>query len=111
MTESFGSKLKISTVMDILIFMNIQGCIVSEWQFYMSRKARNRSSGFLTRSDTNQPVHLQKMSRSLKFWIKEEEEMYHPCSENKDTDTDQLCSYFTADLLLCFRIGKNPVFS
>ena len=32
----------------------------------------------------------------------------HPCNENKDTD--QLCSYCTADLRLCFRMGKYPVF-
>ena len=31
------------------------------------------------------------------------------CSENKGAD--QLCSYCTADLRLCFRIGKIPVFS
>ena len=35
--------------------------------------------------------------------------MYYPSSENKGTD--QLCSYCEADLCLCFRIGKNPVFS
>ena len=29
----------------------------------------NRASGFPTRSDTNRPVQLQKMARSLKFWI------------------------------------------
>ena len=36
--------------------------------------------------------------------------MYYPCSENKGTDqlrADQL----RGDLHLCFRIGKNPVFS
>ena len=30
--------------------------------------------------------------------------MYYPYSENKSAD--QLCSYCTADLRLCFRIGK-----
>ena len=35
--------------------------------------------------------------------------MHYPSSENKGAD--QLCSYCTADLRLCFRIGKNPVFS
>ena len=29
----------------------------------------NRSSGFPTRSDRNQPVQLQIMARTLKFWI------------------------------------------
>ena len=35
--------------------------------------------------------------------------MYYPCSENKGAD--QLHGYREADLRLCFRIGKNPVFS
>ena len=35
--------------------------------------------------------------------------MYYPCSENKGAD--QLCSYCTADLRLCFRIAKNRVFT
>ena len=69
----------------------------------------NRFSGFQTRSDTNQPVQLQKMARTLKFWMVREEELYYPCSENKGAD--QLCSYCTADLRLYFRIGKNVVFS
>ena len=51
----------------------------------------------------------QKQARSLKFRIKGEEGLYCPCSENKGAD--QLRSYCEADLRLCFRIGKNPVFS
>ena len=35
--------------------------------------------------------------------------MYFPCSENKGAD--QLRGYREADLRLCFRICKNPVFS
>ena len=35
--------------------------------------------------------------------------MYYPCSENKGAD--QLRGYREADLRLCFRLGKNPVFS
>ena len=35
--------------------------------------------------------------------------MYYPCGENKGAD--QLCSYCTADLRLCFRICKLLVFS
>ena len=61
---------------------------------------KKRSSGFPTRSDTNRPVDLQKMARSLKFRIYEEEEMYYACSENKGAD--QLCSYCTADLAFVF---------
>ena len=69
----------------------------------------NRSSGFPTRSDTNWPAQAQKRVRSLKFRILVEEELYYPSSENKGAD--QLRGYREADLRLCFRIGKNPVFS
>ena len=67
------------------------------------------SSGFATRSDTNRPIQLQKMGRSLEFGIYEDEEFYYQCSKNKGAD--QLCSYCTADLRLCFRLSKNLVFS
>ena len=49
------------------------------------------SSGFPTRSDTNQAVQTQKMARGLKFWISEVEGLYYPCSENKDADQLRLC--------------------
>ena len=49
------------------------------------------------------------MARGLKFPIKVEEGLYYPYSENKDAD--QLRGYREADLCLCFRICKNPVFS
>ena len=62
----------------------------------------NRSWGFPTRSDTNLSVQLQKMARSLKFRFYEEEELYYLSSKNKGAD--QLCSYCTADLQLCFCI-------
>ena len=35
--------------------------------------------------------------------------LYFPFSENKGAE--QLCSYCTTDLRLCFRIDNNPVFS
>ena len=54
------------------------------------------------------PVQSQKRARSLKFRIKEEEELYYPCSENKGAD--QLRSYCEADLRLCFRLGRLLVF-
>ena len=63
---------------------------------------------FPNRSDTNQAVQSQKQARSLKFQIKEEEEVYYSCSENKGAD--QLCSYCEADLRLCFRICRLLVF-
>ena len=65
--------------------------------------------GFRTRSDTNRAVQSQKMARGLKFCIYEVEELYYLCSENKGAD--QLQGYREADLRLCFRICKKPVFS
>ena len=52
----------------------------------------NRSSEFLTTSDTNRPVQLKKMARNLKFRINEKEELYYPSIENKGAD--QLCIYW-----------------
>ena len=49
------------------------------------------------------------MARGLKFYIKEVEELYYLCSENKGAD--QLRGYREADLRLCFRIYKKQVFS
>ena len=60
-------------------------------------------------SDTNRAVQPQKMARGLKFRTEEVEGRYYLCSENKGAD--QLRSYRKADLRLCFRICKNPVFS
>ena len=57
---------------------------------------------FPNRSDTNQAAQPQKQARSLKFRIKEEEELYYPSSENKGAD--QLRGYREADLCLCFRL-------
>ena len=56
----------------------------------------------LDNSDTNQAVQAQKMARGWKFCILKVEELYYPCSENKGTD--QVYSYCTADLRLCFCI-------
>ena len=50
----------------------------------------------------------RKKARSLKLWVKVEDEFNFPCGENKGAD--QLCSYCTADLRLCFRIFKLLVF-
>ena len=44
----------------------------------------------------------------MKFCIEEVEGLYYPCSENKGAD--QLCSYCTADLRLCFRLCMLLVF-
>ena len=66
-------------------------------------------SGFPTRSDTNRAVQPRKMARGLKFRTWVEEGLYYPYSENKGAD--QLRSYCAADLRLCCRVCKNPVFS
>ena len=69
-----------------------------------------RSSGFPTSSDTNRAVQLQKMARGLKFGFRKYiDGLYYLCSENKGAD--QLRGYREADLRLCFRICKKPVFS
>ena len=60
-------------------------------------------------SDTNQAVQPQQMDRGLKFRIYEEEVLNYPGSEN--IGADQLRGYREADLRLCFRICKKPVFS
>ena len=60
-------------------------------------------------SDTNRAVQSQNMARGLKFWIQKVEGLYSPCSENKGAD--QLRGYHEADLRLCFRICKKPIFS
>ena len=64
---------------------------------------------FPNRSDRNWAIQAQKMARSLKFRIYEEEEVYFPCSENKGAD--QLRGYRKADLRLCFGIGRLLIFS
>ena len=61
---------------------------------------RNRSSGFPTRSDTNQAVQLQKKARCLKFQVEEVEGLYYPCSENKGAD--QLICVFVFAYLKCW---------
>ena len=49
-----------------------------------------------------------KMDRALTFRMMEVEGLYYLCSENKGAD--QLRGYRKADLRLCFRICKKPVF-
>ena len=70
---------------------------------------KKRFSGFPTRSHTSQAAQPHKMARGLKFRIWEVEGLYYLCSENKGAD--QLRGYREADLRLCFRICRKPVFS
>ena len=75
---------------------------------YLSRLVGKQTMWFPNRSNTNRPVQAQKQARSLKFWIYKVEELYYPCSKNKDAD--QLRSYYEADLRLCFRLCRLLVF-
>ena len=54
-------------------------------------------------------VQPKMMARGLKFRMLVVEGLYYPYSENKGTD--QLRGCREADLRLCFRNSKNPVFS
>ena len=69
-------------------------------QYQSTRNAVKPVFRVFRKSDTNWPVQSQKQARSLKFWIQVEEGLYYLCSKNKGAD--QLCSYCTADLRLCF---------
>ena len=75
-----------------------------EAQLYMGLVVGGRSSGFPTRSDTNWAVQPQKMARGLRSRA-----VVLSVCENRGAD--QLCSNCAADLRLCFRICKMPVFS
>ena len=44
-------------------------------------------------------------ARRWKLWIQKVNELYYPCCEY-NLGADQLCSYCTADLRLCFRMCK-----
>ena len=59
-------------------------------------------------SHTNQAVRPHNMARGLKFRFQEVEGLCYQYSENKGAD--QLRGYSEADLCLCFRICKKPVF-
>ena len=56
-------------------------------------------------------LSMDLLNTTLKFLVPLSivEGLYYPYSENKDAD--QLRGYREADLRLCFRICKNPVFS
>ena len=74
----------------------------------MSRVMRKPTFWFLTWSDINQAVQLQRMARGLKIRILKEEGFYYLCSENEGAD--QPCGYREADLRLCLRICKHAGF-
>ena len=61
---------------------------------------------FLIKSDTNQAVQPQKMTICLKFWIKEVQGFYYPCSKNEGTD--QLHGY-TMQLICTFVFTNSKI--
>ena len=70
-------------------------------RFYCSSRLKRKATmWFSTRSDTKRAVEAQKAARDWKVWIKKVDELYYPCSENKE-----------ADLRLYFRICRLLVFS
>ena len=73
--------------------------MIKGWEIRAATR-ENCSSGFLTKSSTNWPIHSQKKAESLKFWKLVEDEFHYPCSENKDAD--QLCSYCMMRLIRYF---------
>ena len=73
---------------------------------YEPRREKTGLRGFRPGS-TQTGMCSQKDSK--KFWIKKVEKLYYLYRENKGAD--QLRGYCEADLRLCFRIGKIPVFS
>ena len=77
---------------------------VSTQLYNLSLYARKPTIWVPTRSDTNRLVQSQKQAKSLTIGILVKEELYYRCCETKGAD--QLCSYCTADLRLCFRIWR-----
>ena len=76
----------------------------SEWLLQISLCVRKPTIWVPSRSDTlNRPVQSQ-----IEISDFRRRRIYYPCSENKGAD--QLCSYCTADLRLCFRLCKLLVF-
>ena len=63
------------------------------------------------RSDRYWQVASQKMTRSLKFRILEEEGLHNYFTSSENKGADQLRSYPEADLRLCFRLYANCWFS
>ena len=59
-------------------------------------------------SNTNGPVQSQKQASSLTFGFRKQRNCTTCVAKNKGAD--QLCSYCTADLHLCFRICRLFVF-
>ena len=105
--EQIKTKFSSDISYTLLQINNDDGSIQS--LYYLSLVVGKQVFGVSDQSDTNRSVHTQKMTRGLKFRMQEVELLYYRCSENKGPD--QLHAYREADLRLCFRICKKPVFS
>ena len=76
--------------------------------YYISLVVRKPVFGVSDQTPHKSGCQSKKMARCLNLWIHEGEGLCYPCSENKGAD--QLRGYREADLRLCFRICKKPVF-
>ena len=88
------------------IVLHLSLCLLSQQKkksqmygitIYEPRCEKKQSSGFPTRSDTNQAIQSQKMARGLKLCIYEVEGLYYPCSEK----TKALISFAVTGKLIC----------
>ena len=84
-------------------------CVGFSLVTYEPQRQKTGLRGFRPGPTQNRAGQSLKMARDLKFRIWKAEGLYYPCSENKGAD--QLRGHREADLRLCFRICKNPVFS
>ena len=86
--------MKMTTLNAYLYVASIAYC-----KKYEPRCEKKNVLGFLTWSNTNRAVQLQKMDRASKFRIKKVGGLHYLSNENKGAD------YREADLRLCFRIS------
>ena len=61
-------------------------------------REKTNNFGLRPGKNTNQPIESQKIARSFKFRMKEEERLYYPCSENKGV----ICFAVTVKLICVF---------
>ena len=67
----------------------------------MSWDTRKPTTWFPTRSDTNQAVQSQKITRGWKFRIYKVEKLHYSCRENKGAD-QRLCFAFVFTYAKCW---------
>ena len=77
---------------------NVEGLI--QHTIIEPRFEKTSFRGFRPGPTQKPSIQSQKQARIWQVWVLVEEELYYVCSKNKGAD--QLCSYCTADLCLCF---------